>query len=419
MRARVRSAVALFALVLLLAATPASAAIRQWTGVDGSWTNGGLWDPAGVPTVGDNLIINQQGQYTCTTDQDFRVSSLVMGGSSGNKTIRLSAGTSLTLEFQGKVNFNASFDVRGSLKTGEVTVNSAGVMYMRNGSSAVGPGDLIVKNAGLVVNEGTAIRGRLVSIEGGVFEQRGSLTLTGGSSITNAGTFAVFQGDLVAPTPDGAGPFLNSGTFDMRTSGTINSDVEFRNSGTVNVGGGTLQTSGASYSQSAGKTSLGGGNLAAPVVLTGGTLTGPGTVSTVTSSGTIALAGPTAIGELRVQGSFTQLAAGIVQIKIGSQSQFDRLIVLGNANLNGQLNVMFLNNFVPSVGTRFPVMTFSSLTGKFRLQAPIRVGNVSLKPVYDRTGLALVVTLPHTRSIRRTGDHVPSASGRRSVRRAH
>jgi hypothetical protein len=46
-------------------------------------------------------------------------------------------------------------------------------------------------------------------------------------------------------------------------------------------------------------------------------------------------------------------------------SQFSVLNVLGNANLNGFLDPVLLNGFVPTIGDSFTFLNYASLTGEF------------------------------------------------------
>lgn len=54
-----------------------------------------------------------------------------------------------------------------------------------------------------------------------------------------------------------------------------------------------------------------------------------------------------------------------MNIEIASLSEFDRLVISGDAFLGGTLNVIFLNGFLESSGDSFEIMTFNSLVGGF------------------------------------------------------
>jgi hypothetical protein len=68
------------------------------------------------------------------------------------------------------------------------------------------------------------------------------------------------------------------------------------------------------------------------------------------------------VGTLTVEGNFQQNAAGTLNIDLGGLAvgQYDRLAVIGGLNgaiLDGTLDVSYVNNFLPSVGNTFDVLT--------------------------------------------------------------
>jgi hypothetical protein len=55
----------------------------------------------------------------------------------------------------------------------------------------------------------------------------------------------------------------------------------------------------------------------------------------------------------------------MIQIAGVSPDQFSVLNVMGNANLNGFLDPVLLNGFVPTIGDSFTFLNYASLTGEF------------------------------------------------------
>ncbi len=100
------------------------------------------------------------------------------------------------------------------------------------------------------------------------------------------------------------------------------------------------------------------------------TLAGTGTINgTVTNTmGKISPGG--ALGEpgvLTVGNNYTQMARAGLVIRIGGAGagQGSVLDVHGNANLDGSLEPVLLNGFVPSVGQSFTIMNYASFAGFF------------------------------------------------------
>jgi hypothetical protein len=55
----------------------------------------------------------------------------------------------------------------------------------------------------------------------------------------------------------------------------------------------------------------------------------------------------------------------MIQIAGTSPDQFSVLNVLGNTNINGFLDPVLLNGFVPSIGDSFTFLNYASLSGEF------------------------------------------------------
>jgi autotransporter-associated beta strand protein len=186
------------------------------------------------------------------------------------------------------------------------------------------------------------------SIEGDGNAFLGSNNLTVGSN--NVST--VFSGVL----RDGG---QNGGTGSSLTkigSGTLTLSGTNTYTGATIIKGGVLQVDGSITSNTFVNPS--GSNHSA-------TLAGTGTIhGSVTNNGMVSPGD--APGTLTVN-SYTQMKSATLLIDIAGSntSQFSILDVLGTANLNGRLDPVLQNGFVPTVGESFTFMDYESVLGVF------------------------------------------------------
>jgi hypothetical protein len=126
-----------------------------------------------------------------------------------------------------------------------------------------------------------------------------------------------------------------------------------------------------------------------PLTLAGGTLAGTGTVNIATSLDILAggmLGGSLLVngnvnnfagvvspgasaGRLTISGNYVQGPSGALFMEIGGTlagTQYDQVVIGGNASLAGSLNVSFINGFVPTSGQLFELIKCSGvLSGAF------------------------------------------------------
>jgi hypothetical protein len=94
---------------------------------------------------------------------------------------------------------------------------------------------------------------------------------------------------------------------------------------------------------------------------------------------------------MTITGSFTQSAAGALNLKIGGLSagaQFDQVTIGGSATLDGTLNLSLINGFTPGAGDSFQVLNYGSHSGAF---ATINGNGQTYTPTYGATNLTLAV----------------------------
>jgi hypothetical protein len=73
-------------------------------------------------------------------------------------------------------------------------------------------------------------------------------------------------------------------------------------------------------------------------------------------------------GTLTINGNYTQLPSGVFNIEIGgytAETDYDQVIINGDAVIDGELNVSLINNFEPIFGDEFDIIKFNSGTGHF------------------------------------------------------
>jgi hypothetical protein len=333
----------------------------------------------------------------------------------GNNQFSMNGGSLLTgaglfLVGGGMLTFNVNENAPANFQVDGGAVNGPGVLtitdtFTWSGGNLDGTSTTLVP-AGTTLNITGSNHFKYVT-GGHILNIAGTATWTGtgeldgspGSTINNSGIFNV-QTDAVSGN-GGAGAgviFNNSGTFTKSgTTGTtaFQGNV-FNNSGTVNVLSGTLSFD-SNYTQTAGTTVVAAGATLASsgtVNIKAGTLTGLGTVSAdVSNAGTLGTG--TSTGTLTITRTFTQTAGGTLNIKIGGSNQFDTIAVGGAATLGGTLNVSLINNFTPTAGLAFKILTFASVSGGFATENGLTISpNLSFNPVFDPADLTLVVTAP-------------------------
>jgi hypothetical protein len=224
-----------------------------------------------------------------------------------------------------------------------------------------------------------------------LFHDQATVACGNGATLNNLvnGTLDI-QTD-VALTTNNASPMLvinNAGRF-VKSAGMQTSLIaaNLNNSGTLEVEAGTLQFQG-SWSQTAGSTTVDGGTVLGATLLSigGGTLAGTGTIQATVVPATVVNGGVTSPGgspgtlTLGPGENYQQGAGGTLRIELGGHNpgtNYDQLVVGGNASLAGTLELLLIKGFVPQPGDQFQILTCGSQTGAFsQINAPALSGAV-------------------------------------------
>lgn len=305
--------------------------------------------------------------------------------------------------------------------TAPLTVSSdfawqAGAVGLNNTPSvlAVAPGaTLTVSGVGLKYLDAGTLRNEGAMVFGGT----GNVQFGNAGTLRNQGTLDVqTDADFVYGFGAPGNQLVNTGTLrktaDIGTT-TVGVNIEVNNTGTIEVASGTIDIDGT-------VTQLPGGTLTAGtwVVDAGSTLILPTNVTTNSASVTldgagsvlpqiagltsntgtlrltngrdltsaggltntgILVAGP--LSTLTVSGAYVQNAPGRFVSQIADQpatGEFGVLAATGAATLNGFVEVRIVDNFGPSAGGNFEIMTFASQTGAFTFVSPSTPGQGEL-----------------------------------------
>ena len=356
---------------------------------DTIYTNSGLASP--------RTFLNQ-GSLDIATGKTFRIPS------NGSATFTNGTGGSVNGAGTGQLlidddNADNTFNQGGGTTTGTtpVLLRNAALTYTAPGSSKItvrGIGNTLSGNIG--VNEDLII-GATDSCGGAE-----SSTITAGNSLTNAGDItltheggcasgdaklAVSSGTLTntgkiiseigSPANAGdrilQGNMLNddSGTVDINSDTAHNTATSFTNEGSVDIGPAATFNKTNNYVQAAGTTSVDSLSFltaSGEVQVTGGTLKGIGTVGSavVNTGGTVSPGGSPGI--LTINGTFSQSGTGKLVTEIDGTTpgtEYDRLVVTGQATLGGTLEIVTGGGFDPNDGDSFQILTASPRTGTF------------------------------------------------------
>lgn len=363
----------------------------------------------GTVTSTGTLGINVNGSANFNTPAAATVQSvdLSSGTLDATSTVNITGPLNFsngTLSGTGTVNVTGLFTWSGGTQTGAGTTNANGGMTLSSGGSKTLNNGRILNNAGAATwTDGEFFIGNgavFTNLATGVFDiQHATNRQLGGgvggvSTVNNAGTMTKSAGGTRTPV-----------------------NANFTNTGALNVNNGTMYFI-AAFTQTAGSTTLNGGNIdgAISFFFDGGTLGGVGTITTtgnVFNNGAIVSPGLTP-GTLNITGNYIQTAGGSLNIELGGftpGTQFDVLAITGSATLGGTLNVLSLSSFSPGAGVSFQVMTFASRTGDFATKTGLNIATPALIGLPQATSYLLSNAVDADMSVTKTDSPDPVTVG--------
>jgi hypothetical protein len=139
-------------------------------------------------------------------------------------------------------------------------------------------------------------------------------------------------------------------------------------------------------------------------VSSGAKLAGRGVIDAnlTNHSGMVSSGAPGVPGVLTVVHNYTQeqYTSLMIQIAGANAGQFSVLDVLGAANLNGNLDPVLLNGFVPAIGDSFIFLNYASFTGAFsHIQNQVFNHRTEQWSVIYQNTYAILTVEPHTPAI--------------------
>ncbi len=308
-------------------------------------------------TLVSSSTLTGSGTFSISSGAVFRINSGTgtLGGNSvsGGGLFEISSGT---LNFSGNdviVANGTTFKQTSGTIGGDSNLLINGNFIWESGTHG-GTGTTTIASSGigeLATAYGKTLS-RTITIEGSLtITGAGGLTFSTGAQIINNGTMDVQSNTSVGNTN---GSIVNNGTFTRSTStGSATIASPFANNGTISVQTGTISFSDTLKN-----------NLTAEI-------NGIGTFTTPTGNRFInngAVAPGVSLGILSINGNYPQTTSADLNIEIGGYqvgSERDSIFISSQAQLDGTLNIQFINNFLPSVGDVFTIMRYASRAGQF------------------------------------------------------
>ncbi|TWU29953.1 beta strand repeat-containing protein [Bythopirellula polymerisocia] len=346
----------------------------------------------------------------------------------------------LTIPSDGTLTGSPNVNTKVNGLTGS-TITATGNMLLGDGASFLGfvhQGTLNVGNRAVNLRSaGFAQLGALTTLSGGSITAANGITLGGGDVLTGDGTLnakiaagigsIIYApgGDLTLGDPNAFDGFVSAGNMTVDADSIILLDRNQAQLGalTTVIGGGKVVAANGVVLDFA-SAITGDGEIETPndplrpTIINGtvegtssnlnigfnGYVKGVGMLNNVYFTGTHAPGlSPT---ELSV-GNLTYANSATLEIELGglvAGSGHDQINSDGTVTLNGTLDVSLLNNFMPSIGDTFEIITATIVVDMFSVESLPAIGGLLWNVNYSATNVVLEVLSPFTADFDQDGD---------------
>ncbi|MBD2757262.1 beta strand repeat-containing protein [Spirosoma validum] len=202
----------LLGLLLLLVGLRAEAQ-KTWTGGTTNWNTASNWNPAGVPTAADNVVIPS------APANDPIVSTTVVANS-----VEVQSGASLSITSGGRLLVDQSKPISGSLTAfyNSGTLSNQGQLVISAGSFSFG--DYGIRNLGTITNR----VGGIIAIEQPTIQPNSTCFFNDGGTVNNEGQVLLGTAfNSTFPSNSSSYSIRNTGNFMNKTGGVISTDRSF------------------------------------------------------------------------------------------------------------------------------------------------------------------------------------------------
>jgi hypothetical protein len=388
------------------------AQITNWNTNDGI-TAGSNWQPSkydGAQISTGTVLVDSVGQHAgilqlAANTGDSATLNVTAGWLDVQSVLQVGVGGTATVNHSGGALYAQALAVGGADGSPDVyNLSGSGVL-------ATGSGGMLINPTGRVniTNSAVLDAGGDVAIDGGKLNvgAQGAFKLSGGMMlmVQNFGE-VIFDGEFTAP----ADTFYDLSSSELYTAGNL--DLGSAGSVAVMLTDGYLNSDG-SITIGPGGVVMGRGNVDGPndplrPTLIEGAVIGDSPAERINMNGYVA--GNGTLENVRIYGTHApgmSAAAvavgdvsyghtGVLEIELGGTTpgtEHDQVNSHSKLELDGTLAVTLINDFMPSLGDTFEILTaIDEISGVFATELlPMLTGNLTWDVVYDTNVLSLAV----------------------------